>query len=104
MDHVQHHADPLAELEQDLKCIIDTVVPRHQRINPTITWPVLDEIHEEVVSDLGLAARWPVQTLLDILQSDLAKPAKDCAITAAEMANLSGLPRLITDRFNTKRP
>ena len=88
----------------DLKCIIDTLVPRHQRINPTLTWPVLDEIHEEVVSDLGLASRWPVEMLLNILDSGLAKPAKDCAITAAEMASLSGLPRLIIGRYNAKRP
>jgi hypothetical protein len=102
MDHVPHHPDPLAELEHDLKSIIDTVVPRHQRINPTITLLVLNEIPEEVVSDLGLASRWPAQTLLEILQNDLAKPAKNCAISAAEMANLSGLPRLIIERFNAK--
>lgn len=92
------------ELTKDLESVIDAALPRHLDGSSELTWAKLLDVREDVVTDLGLASRWPFAVLLDLVTSDPASRAVAAAITAEESAQLVGVARLIYKRFRRDFP
>ena len=89
-----------AAFARDVAVIVRIIAERHRAGSACLTWQLVREIREEALADLGLASRWPVE-LLDELVAEFPVPPFEGVLSSVEMDSLCEFARPIRDTFQT---
>lgn len=76
---------------EDVSRIVRIIAQRHRARSDVLSWQLVQDVLEEALSDLGLAARWPTETIDRLAARSPVPPfegwiSTDHAIAMCELA------------------
>jgi len=92
-----------AAFQADVGRVVRNIAERHFSAGEQLTWQLIRDIREEVLADLGLAARWPTD-LFDELTTATAIPRLDGCPTEDDIGTLAWFGRPIAMVFCHAKP